>query len=130
MALFLSFLHAGEEESLINISPRTVGFLISLSTVNTVLADRGFNISDDLAIHGATLAIPSFTKNKSQLRQQEVERSQRLSKVRIHVERVIGQLKTKYTILQSTLPVSVVKNNDDQDTANIDKIEYVLLSPI
>ena len=101
------------------------GFLNLIEYGDTVLADRGFNISDDLAIHGATLAIPSFTKNKSQLRQQEVERSQRLSKVRIHVERVIGQLKTKYTILQSTLPVSVVKHNDDQDTANIDKIVRV-----
>lgn len=92
---------------------------------DTVLADRGFNISKELAIHGATLATPSFTKGKSQLSQQEVEYSQRLAKVRIHVERVIGRLKTKYTILQRVLPVSVVKHASDQGVANVDKIVTV-----
>ena len=51
-----------------------------------MLADRDFNIGKDLALFGATLAIPSFTKGKSQLSQQEVECSQKLAKVRIHVE--------------------------------------------
>ena len=62
------------------------GFLNLLEHGDTVFADRGFSISEDLAIHGATLAIPSFTKGKSQLSQQEVEYSQRLAKVQIHVE--------------------------------------------
>ena len=35
------------------------------------------------------MAIPSFTKGRSQLSQEEMEYSQRLAKVRIHVERVI-----------------------------------------
>ena len=48
--------------------------------------DRGLNISEDVALFGATLAILSFTKEKSQLSQQEVECSQKLAKVRIHVE--------------------------------------------
>ena len=38
-----------------------------------VLADRGFDIADDLAVVGASLAIPPFTKGKPQLSQQEVE---------------------------------------------------------
>ena len=62
------------------------GFLNLLEYGDRVLADRGFNISEDLALFGATLAIPSFTKGKSQLSQQEVECSQKLAKVRIHVE--------------------------------------------
>ena len=32
-----------------------------------VLADHGFNIHDDLAVRGAKLDIPAFTKGKSQL---------------------------------------------------------------
>ena len=44
-----------------------------------MLADRGFNISEDLALFGATLASPSLTKGKSQLSQQEVECSQKLA---------------------------------------------------
>ena len=46
---------------------------------DTVLADRGFNISEDLALFGATLASPILTKGKSQLSQQEVECSQKLA---------------------------------------------------
>jgi len=38
-----------------------------------VLVDRGFDISDDLAVHGATLVIPLFTRGKDQLSQREVE---------------------------------------------------------
>ncbi|WAR21507.1 hypothetical protein MAR_015481 [Mya arenaria] len=35
--------------------------------------DRGFLISDELAAHGATLAIPPFARGKTQFSQQEVE---------------------------------------------------------
>ena len=55
---------------------QSCGFLNLLEYGDMVLADRRFNMSEDLAIHGASLAIPSFTKGKSQLSQQEVEQSQ------------------------------------------------------
>ena len=89
---------------------------------NLILADRGFDISDDLAIYGARLEIPAFTRDKKQLSLQEVEYLKKLSKVRIHVERVIGPLKNKYTILQSTLPVSLLKHKHDSEYANIDRL--------
>ena len=56
-----------------------------------------------ISIHGGTLIIPAFTRGKTQLSQQDVERSKELLKVRVHVERIIGILKSKYTILQGTL---------------------------
>ena len=59
--------------------------------------------------------IPAFTRGKKQLSMQEVEYSRRISKVRIHVEGVIGLLKNKYTILQGTLPVLLLKHKDDTD---------------
>ena len=80
-------------------------FLQLLEQGDTVLADRGFDISDDIGLHGGKLAIPVFTRGKSQLNQKEVEFSQRLARVRIHVERVIGLMKNKYTLLQGTLPI-------------------------
>ena len=55
---------------------------------DVVLADRGFNIHDDLPVRGAKLEIPAFTKGKSQLSRAEVETSRRLAHVRIHVERI------------------------------------------
>ena len=101
------------------------GFLRLLEPGDTVLADRGFDIADDIGLHGGDLAIPAFTRGKSQLTQREVEFSQRLARVRIHVERVIGLMKNKYTILQGTLPVSLVKHKDKDshsELANVDKI--------
>ena len=53
---------------------------------------------------------------------EEVEYLKKLSKVCIHVERVIGLIKNKYTILQSTLPINLIKHKCDSDYANIDKM--------
>jgi len=49
------------------------GFLDKLMHGNLVLADRGFDIR--IRMHGTTLAIPPFTKGKSQLSQWELEES-------------------------------------------------------
>ena len=100
-------------------------FLHLLEPGDVVLADWGFTIAEDIALFGAKLEIPTFTRGKKQLSQREVETSQQLSRVRIHVERVIGLLKNKYTILKGQLPVQLLKHNDDSDVANIDKILFV-----
>ena len=88
-----------------------------------VLADRGFDISEELALQGATLAIPPLTKGKLQLSQREVEESRNLSRLRIHVKRAIGRLKY-YKILHSTLPIALVKR-PYESYATIDKILIV-----
>lgn len=100
------------------------GFLEKLTHGDLVLADSGFHISDELALYGATLAIPPFTKGKPQLSQRDVEESRSLSRVRIHVERAIGRLKT-YKILHSTLPITLVKRPYEKSYATIDKILIV-----
>lgn len=101
------------------------GFLELLEPGDVVLADRGFTVEEDLAIHGAKLEIPAFTRGKKQLSQKDVETSQQLSAVRIHVERIIGLLKNRYTILKGPLPVSLLKHKGDADLANIDKVLIV-----
>ncbi|XP_049421768.1 uncharacterized protein LOC125882116 [Epinephelus fuscoguttatus] len=88
------------------------GFFKLLEPKDEVLADRGFLIRDELAAYGATLRIPHFTKGKKQLSAQEVDTSRQLSRVRIHVERVIGQWKN-FKILQTVIPVSQVNILDD-----------------
>ena len=57
---------------------------------DVILVDWGFDVSDDLGVCGVRLEIPSFSRGKKQLSLQEIQYSKRLSKVRIHVERVIG----------------------------------------
>ena len=97
-------------------------FIELLEYGDVVLADCGFDIADDMAVHGASLVIPSFTRGKKQLSLQEVECSQKIAKVRIHVEWVIGLLKNRYTILQGTLPV---KRKQDTETSFIDRVLVV-----
>ena len=71
------------------------------------------------------MIIPSFTRGKKQLSQEEVEQSKQISRVRIHVERVIGTLKKRYRILTGTLSVSMIKHRNDEGVSNIDKLLVV-----
>ena len=61
----------------------------------------------------------AFTKGKSQLSAEEVKQSRELARVCIHVERLIGMVKQKYSILEGTLPISFIK--DDSDVTVADK---------
>lgn len=99
------------------------GFLDHLTYGDSIMADRGFNIEEDLAFCGAKLLIPAFTRGKTQLSIQEVETTRRLARVRIHVERVIGQMR-KYKILQNFLPINLIKcpSDNDRATCTIDRI--------
>ena len=83
-------------------------FTNNLLPGDIVLAARGFNIEEDIAMKGASLRIPEFTNGKIQLSGEDVERSRKIANVRIHVERVIGFLRQKYTILQSTIPINLL----------------------
>jgi len=97
------------------------GFLDKLVRGDVVLADRGFNISEDVGMYQARLQIPAFTKGKTQL-SSEVRDTRGIANVRIHVERVIGLLKRKFRLLRGTLPVSLVTPRVGDDSAPIDLI--------
>ena len=84
------------------------GMLNHLIAGDVVLADRGFDISDSVGTMHAQLHIPAFTKGKTQLSALEVHETRKIANVRIHVERVIGNVRQKYSILQSTLPIQYV----------------------
>ena len=88
------------------------------------MADRGFNIADDLALCGAHLLIPAYTRGKKQLSAQEVEEIRLLARVCIHIRWVLGQMTKKYKILQNTQPISLIKCPSDSRKSNctIDKI--------
>ena len=84
------------------------GFLSNLLPGDLVMADRGFTIQESVWYYHANLSIPAFTKGKNQLDPVDVEKTRGIANVRIHVERVIGYLRQKYTILQSILPIDYV----------------------
>ncbi|CAN7986214.1 unnamed protein product [Ixodes hexagonus] len=85
------------------------GLLDKLESGDTVLADRGFLIREDIGRVGATLVVPAFTRGKRQLPAQEVETARQMSKIRIHVERAIGRIKV-FRILQDRLPITLLRH--------------------
>lgn len=75
------------------------GFLDKLLPGDLVLADRDFTVEDSVGLFCAELVTPPFTRGKKQLSHKEIESARKISRVRINVERVIGMLRQKYTIL-------------------------------
>jgi len=95
------------------------GFLTKLFPQDIVLADCGFDIEVDVARMQATLQIPAFTRGCVP---QDLERTQQMANVRIHIERVIGATRQRYSILMSCIPIDYVKPEADGERATIDKI--------
>ena len=60
---------------------------------DSVMADRGFTIEEDLKPLGVSLNIPAFLEGRDQLSEDEVKESQSIASVRIHVERAIQRIK-------------------------------------
>jgi len=103
------------------------GPLSKLLPGDVVLADRGFDISDSVGLMCAEVKIPAFTQGRSQLSPLEVESTRKIASVRIHVERVIGLVRNKYTILQDTLPIDFLQSNAGKDPL-VDEIVTVCCS--
>ena len=97
------------------------GFLEHLLPGDMVMADRGFTIAESVGLKQAKLVIPAFTKGKSQLDPVDVEKTRGIANVRIHVERVIGLLRRKYTILEGTLPTDFL-NSANGEVPMIERI--------
>ena len=77
-----------------------------------ILADRGFIFKEELTAVGATLKIPHLLKEKVLNSGKEVDTSRQLSNVRIHVERVIGQIK-KFCMLPNIVPITQIDLLDE-----------------
>ncbi|XP_060789866.1 uncharacterized protein LOC132894268 isoform X2 [Neoarius graeffei] len=97
------------------------GFLDELLPGDLILADRGFDGGDAAGLPSANVNISAFTRGTSQMSALDVEGTRALASARIHVERVIGMVRQKYTILSNTVPISPVHSKDNGITS-LDKI--------
>mgnify|MGYP001798006644 CR=1 FL=1 len=97
------------------------GLLDHLIPGDVILADRGFDIQESVGLFCSTIKIPAFTRGKKQLSGIEVEQTRRIANVRIHVERVIGNIRKKYSILAGTQPSDFVTVRSGNVTT-LDKI--------
>ena len=103
------------------------GIIDKLLPGDLVLADRGFTIQELLMFKQAQLAIPAFTRGKDQLDPVEVEETRNIANVRIHVERIIGLLRRKYTILSGILPIDfLISSSTGSQERAIPMIDRIL----
>lgn len=93
---------------------------------DVILADRGFLIEDGVELRNATVDMPAFTKGRTQLHPIDLEETRKLGNVRINVERCIGDIRQKYSILAETMPISIIsKSFSDYEIMPIDQIPIV-----
>ncbi|XP_070544930.1 uncharacterized protein [Ptychodera flava] len=71
-----------------------------------VMADKGFNIQDELAAKGAVLNMPPFVTPGQQMSVEDVIETRSIAAVRIHVERCMERIKN-YHIFDRPIPVSL-----------------------
>ena len=64
---------------------------------NELMADHGFTVEEYLIPLGVKLIIPLVFKERSQFNEQEIVKSQQIVNERIHVEKMIPQLKCYHT---------------------------------
>lgn len=98
------------------------GLLDKLLPGDKVMADRGFNISESVGLSCAELIIPTFTRGKTQLCPFDIHKTRDIASLRIHVERVIGNLRQKYNILRDQIPVELLAKKEGEEIPPIDRI--------
>ena len=100
---FVSDLYAGRSSDKQITKDR--GILDLLEEGDSVMADKGFEIADDLP-KGVTLNIPPFLRGNDHLSIEEETETRRIASVRIHVERAISRIKT-FRILSTVYPIKL-----------------------
>ena len=88
------------------------GYLDMVPFNKMVMADKGFNISNECAERNITLYVPPGKRGHSQMSSAYVEKTKRIANLRILIEQVIRRLKT-FRILAHELPISLVGHIDD-----------------
>ena len=88
------------------------GFYSLLERNDEVMADRGFQIQEELLLHYCRLIVPPGARIKSQMTTSECKKTKHVANLRIHVERAINRIKC-FRILNSTLPVTMLQHADD-----------------
>jgi len=90
----------------------TSGILDRLDRNDGVMVDKGFMIEKECAELGLRLIRPPFLSKKKTLSKQESLRTAEIAKARVHVERVIKQLRN-FEILVQQVPSNLLPYIDD-----------------
>jgi len=84
-------------------------FLNCIMPGDVILPDHGFNMAGTIGLYKGELKIPAFTKGKKQLDPVDLENTRCLASVKIHVERVTGNIRKKRTVLNTTALHKIIR---------------------
>lgn len=73
---------------------------------DAVMADKGFTIENELKKLGLALNIPPFSKSGSQMSTADNFKTHKISKHRVHIERLIAKIKT-FQIVSNVVPTNL-----------------------
>lgn len=98
---FVSILYSGSisDKEIVNVS----GFLEKLQPGDVVMADKGFNIQDYLAVHETVLIVPPIMQKNISARASTATR--RVAAARVHIERMIKRLKS-FNFFRGVIPLT------------------------
>ena len=82
------------------------GLVDLLEPGDDVMADKGFTIRKLLGEKGVTLNIPEFLSNKRQFTIDEIEHTEQVAKLQIHIERMNRRIK-EYHLFDTPIPLSL-----------------------
>jgi len=88
------------------------GFYDLLEYGDEVMADRGFQIQEELMLRFCHISVPPGARTKSQMTPKECKKTKNIANLRIHVERAINRIKS-FRILKSPLPITMTFHADD-----------------
>lgn len=83
------------------------GLIDLLESGDSIMADKGFVLNKVLEGTRISINTPPFLMSQGQFTKQEVEQTQIIAKLRIHVERHIRRVK-EYHLFDSVIPLSMV----------------------
>ncbi|CAC5392187.1 unnamed protein product [Mytilus coruscus] len=115
--IFISSLYTGSMSD-VEIT-KLCGLVELLEEGDSIMADKGFVLNNVLSGTGITVNTPPFLMNKGQFTKQEVEETQTIARLRIHVERHIRRVK-EFHLFDRPIPLSMVGSiNQIWTVANI-----------
>jgi hypothetical protein len=79
---------------------------------DSVMADKGFQIREDLLLRRAELHIPSGRRGSEQMSKADVKKTQEIANRRIYVEMAIRRLKT-FRLIKHELPITLISQIDN-----------------
>ncbi|XP_031560763.1 uncharacterized protein LOC116296808 [Actinia tenebrosa] len=88
------------------------GFLDILQHGDEVMADKGFNVKDELASVGVSLAMPEYLKKDTQFTIDQSIKNKTIASLKVHVERFMERIKN-WHIIDKRIPISMAPYASD-----------------